>query len=47
MFCHHHHRSRKGDCSCGDSPLLKFLAIGAVVYVGLKAYHHHQIYDRD
>lgn len=46
MFCHHHSRSHR-ECSCGDSPLLIVLAIGAVVYVGLKAYHHHQIYHRD
>jgi len=44
MLCHHHHSQR--DC-CGGSPLLKVLAIGAVVYVGIKALHHYQIYHRD
>ncbi|CVK19155.1 hypothetical protein SPX_42170 [Sporomusa paucivorans] len=47
MFCHHHRRSHQRECGCGDSPLLKVLAIGALVYVGIKAYHHHQIYHRD
>ncbi|SDF23596.1 hypothetical protein SPACI_011060 [Sporomusa acidovorans DSM 3132] len=44
-MCHHHHLHR--DCCCGDSPLLKVLAVGALVYVGLKAFHHYQIYHRD
>jgi hypothetical protein len=45
MFCHHH--SKRDCCRMGDSSLLRVLAVGAAVYVGLKAMHHWHHHHRD
>ncbi|WP_371374170.1 hypothetical protein [Sporomusa aerivorans] len=44
MFCHH---SKRHGCSMHDSSLLRVLAVGAIVYVGLKAMHHWHHCHRD